>query len=208
MPNAKTVVRTTTVQNSHKEVQLKSVTFSELWNNYAHGNPYADPNGQYQNQCAIRMSVTLHNVGIEMKSFSQKRVRPMPGKPTLGRLMLNGKSTATRAYEFAEWLKLRPIAGLPAPENVTGPDWESRVRNRTGIIFFFGYWQQQGDAADDFSGGHIDLWNGSRLPVSSTRGIFASIGRRIGISSLQIPLTDLGYSDLAKSKTILFWEIR
>lgn len=86
MPNAKTVVRTTTLQNSHKEVQLKSVTFSELWNNYAHGNPYADPNGQYQNQCAIRMSVTLHNVGIEMKSFSQKRVRPMPGKPTLGRL--------------------------------------------------------------------------------------------------------------------------
>ncbi|BAX60473.1 MULTISPECIES: type VI secretion system amidase effector protein Tae4 [Burkholderia cepacia complex] len=208
MPNEKTAVKTTAVPKSHKEVELRSVTFSELWNNYAHGNPYDDPNGQYQNQCAIRMSVTLHNVGIEMKSFSQKRVRPMPGKPTLGRLLLNGKSTATRAYEFAEWLKLRPMAGLPAPENVTGADWENKVKGRTGIIFFFGYWQQQGDAANDLSGGHIDLWNGSRLPVSSTRGLFASIGRRIGISSLQIPLTDVGYSDLAKSKTILFWEIR
>ncbi|AOJ29756.1 type VI secretion system amidase effector protein Tae4 [Burkholderia seminalis] len=208
MPNPRTTVKTTAVPESHKAVELKSVTFSELWNNYAHGNPYDDPNGQYKNQCAIRMSVTLHKVGIAMKSFSQKRVRPMPGKPTIGRLLIGGKPTATRAYEFAEWLKLRPVAGLSAPENVTGADWESRVRNRTGIIFFFGYWQQQGDAIDDLSGGHIDLWNGTRLPVSSTRGIVASIGRRIGISSLQIPFTDLGYSDLAKSKTILFWEIR
>ena len=49
---------------------------------------------------------------------------------------------------------------------MTGPDWENRVRNRTGIIFFFGYWQQQGDAADDFSGGHIDLERfSSRYPV-------------------------------------------
>lgn len=201
-------MKTTAVPESHKAVELKSVTFSELWNNYAHGNPYDDPNGQYKNQCAIRMSVTLHKVGIAMKSFSQKRVRPMPGKPTIGRLLIGGKPTATRAYEFAEWLKLRAVAGLSAPENVTGADWESRVRNRTGIIFFFGYWQQQGDAIDDLSGGHIDLWNGTRLPVSSTRGIVASIGRRIGISSLQIPFTDLGYSDLAKSKTVLFWEIR
>lgn len=208
MPNGKTAVRTNAVQNSHKDVELKSVTFSELWNNYAHGNPYSDPGGQYKNQCAIRMSVTLHRVGIEMKSFSQKRVRPMPSKPTLGRLLLDGKPTATRAYEFAEWLKLQPIAGLPAPENVTGPDWERKVGGRTGIIFFFGYWRQQGDSGDDLSGGHVDLWNGARLPVASAGGLLASVGRRMGISSLQIPLTDFGYSDLAKSKIILFWEIR
>ncbi|WP_342705516.1 type VI secretion system amidase effector protein Tae4 [Burkholderia arboris] len=197
MPNGKTTVKTTAVPKSHKEVELKSVTFSELWNNYAHGNPYDDPNGHYQNQCAIRMSVTLHNVGIEMKSFSQKRVGPMPGKPTLGRLLINGKSTATRAYEFAEWLKLRPIAGVLAPENITGRDWASKVANRTGIVFFDGYWFQDGDSPDNLSGGHIDLWNGSRLTG------FAS-GIRI---SWNIVIEGF-WSDFRNSKTILFFPVK
>src|SRR5579863_6462 len=111
MPNKKTVVRTNSTPNSIKEVQLKVLTFQELWDNYVTGNPYNDPSGKYKNQCAIRMSATLHRVGIEMRSFSQKLIQPMPGKATLGRIMLDGKPTATRAYELAEWLKLRPIAG-------------------------------------------------------------------------------------------------
>jgi hypothetical protein len=208
MPNKKTVVRTNSTPNSVKEVQLKALTFQDLWDNYVTGNPYKDPNGHYKNQCAIRLSATLHRVGIDMKSFSQKLVKPMPGKDPLGRIMLDGKPAATRAYEFAEWLKLRPIAGLPTPEKVTGSDWESMVKGRTGIIFFFGYWRQEGDSADNLSGGHIDLWNGSRLTVSSGRGLIAVVGRGMGISSAHLPLIDIGYSDLAKSTTILFWEIQ
>src|ERR1700692_1508914 len=104
----KTGVKTNSTPNSIKEVQLKALTFDELWNNYVAGNPYDDPNGQCSNQCAIRMSATFHRVGIEMNSFSQKLVTPMPGKPTLGRIILDRKPTATRAYELAEWLKLRP----------------------------------------------------------------------------------------------------
>lgn len=50
------------------------------------------------------------------------------GQPTIGRIILDGKATATRADELSEWLKLRPFAGLPLPENVTGADWESKVR--------------------------------------------------------------------------------
>jgi hypothetical protein len=67
MPNRKTVVSTNSTPDSIKEVPLKALTFQELWDNYVTGDPYGDPNGQYKNQCAIRMSATFHRVGIEMK---------------------------------------------------------------------------------------------------------------------------------------------
>jgi Type VI secretion system (T6SS), amidase effector protein 4 len=143
MPNRATVVRTNSIPGSIKEVQLKALTFDELWNNYVTGNPYRDPNGQYGNQCAIRMSATFHRLGIGMKSHSKKFVAPMPGKPTLGRIIFDGNPTATRAYESAEWLKLRPLAGLTASQDITGSEWRDKVTGRTGIIFFFGYWQQE-----------------------------------------------------------------
>lgn len=203
MPNKKTVVRTNSMSNSFKEVPLTALTFQELWDNYVTGDPYNDPNGLYKNQCAIRMSATFHAVGVEMKSFSQRVVKPMPGKPSLGRILLDGKATATRAYELAEWLKLKPIAGLPSPEDVTGSDWRNMVDGRTGIIFFYGYWQQDGDSPDSLSGGHIDLWNGSRLTNNGVLGTLETFAR----FSLNMR-TGPGYSDLGKSKQILFWEMK
>jgi hypothetical protein len=120
MPNGKTVVSTNSTPNSVKDVALTALTFQDLWDNYVTGNPYDDPSGQYKNQCAIRMSATFHSVGIEMKSFSQKLVKPMAGKQTLGRILLNGKSTATRARELAETEANRGIA-------------TARGRYRTGL---------------------------------------------------------------------------
>lgn len=203
MPNKPTTVRTNSTPGSIKEVQLKALTFDELWNNYVTGNPYNDPNGQYSNQCAIRMSATFHRVGIEMKAFSQKLVTPMPGKSTLGRIILDGKLTATRAYELAEWLKLCPVAGLSVPQDITGSEWREKLTGRTGIIFFFGYWQQDGDPLDNLSGGHIDLWNGSRLTNNGILGAAENFLR----FTLNRP-TGPGFSDLSKSKQILFWEMR
>ncbi len=122
MPNKPLKIRSNNTPDSVKPVQLKSITFQALWNAYPGKDPYDDPTGQYENQCAIRMSVTFHNIGSDMKSFSQKVVKPMPGKKELGRLILNGKATATPAYELAEWLKLQPFLGLGKPENITGTD--------------------------------------------------------------------------------------
>ncbi|TDN61493.1 type VI secretion system amidase effector protein Tae4 [Paraburkholderia sp. BL10I2N1] len=207
MPNRKTVVRTNPTSNSIKEVSLKVLTFRELWDNYATGDPYNDPNGQYGNQCAIRMSVTFHRVGIEMKSFSQKLVKPAAGRSSVGRLLLDGKPTATRADELAEWLQLRPIAGLPPAENITGPDWASRVKGRTGIIAFSRYWTRDGEKSDDASGGHIDLWNGTRLTISGPIDSFATIGRMLGMNSFFAGYS-FGFSDLRQSKQILFWEVK
>ena len=205
MPNPSTKIRTNDTPKSKQSVLLQTLSFQDLWNAYPKKDPYDDPTGEYENQCAIRMSVTFHSIGSDMKSFSQNVLKPMPGKKTLGRLMLGGKSTATRAYELAEWLKLRPFLGLGKPENITGPDGQTKVKNRTGIIYFFGYWRQDGDSADVLSGGHIDLWNKDTL----TPSVVSFLRFRIGMSRFRNPLTNNNwFSDLASAKEILFWEVK
>lgn len=194
----KAQVRTNTTPGSVCRIDAPAVTFADLWANYVTGDPYADPTGAYKNQCAIRMSATLHRVGIEMKSFSEKVIKPPPGKETIGRILLKGRATATRADEMATWLNLQPFCGLPKrPEDVTGKDWEMKVKGRTGIIFFGEYWSRDGESLDRASGGHIDLWNKDTLTPSST----SFFRFRLGFNSLW-------YSDLRNSKKILFWEIR
>lgn len=188
-------VRTNTTKDSVCNIKIEAITFAQLWNNYVTGNPHNDPD--YHNQCAIRLSATLHRVGVEMKSFSQTIVKPGPGKKSIGRILLNGKATATRADEMASWLELQPFCGLPSkPENITGMDWEKKVRDRTGIIFFGGYWRREGETGQG-SGGHIDLWNGERMTGFGT-------GLR---SRWNIVIPGI-WSDLNAAKTILFFAVK
>jgi len=206
--SGKHTITTNATPGSQICLHIEAITFKQLWDNYVTGDPYDDPTGAYENQCAIRMSATFHRVGIAMKSFSEKLVKPMPGSKTIGRLVLDGKPTATRAYELAEWLKLMPFCGLPAqPENITGADWKSKIKGRTGIIAFEGYWVRSPTEKEP-SGGHIDLWNGRRLTISSGEGLLGVIGRGLGISSAHIPGTTIGYSDLGNATEILFWDVK
>ncbi|MEN7528011.1 type VI secretion system amidase effector protein Tae4 [Cupriavidus sp. DL-D2] len=199
-------VKTTHVPQSKVCLDVEPIRFRDLWKNYVGGAPHANPN--YKNQCAIRLSATLHRVGVPMKSFSEKYVPRMPGKQRLGRDLLQGKPVALRAYEMATWLKQMPFCGLPrAPRNITGPDWKQHVRGRTGIIYFFGYWRQDGDGDNTLTGGHIDLWNGSRLTIPSLAGAVSTLGRWAGLDSFYSDRT-YGYSDLSNSVEILFWDIR
>lgn len=204
-------VKTNTVKDSVCSVKVPPVKFSDLWDNYVKGKPYTpapDDKADYSNQCALRMSATFHKIGIQMKSFSQKTVKPMPGAKSLGRVIMDGNPAAVRAYELGEWLKLYPFCGLPKePQNITGEDWESKVKGRTGIIMFHAYWARDSDSAGQASGGHIDLWNGSMLTISGFWDGLATIGRYLGKESF-LPGTHYGYSDLRKSKLILFWEIK
>jgi hypothetical protein len=195
MPNHRTIVRTNSVPNSIKEIELKAVAFQDLWHAYPSADPYDDP--AYTNQCAIRMSVTFHRVGIAMKSFSSRLIKPLSGQKSIGRVILDGKATATRANELAEWLKLQPFAGVGKAENITGDDWLSKVKGRTGIIMFDGYWTRDGEADSNASGGHIDLWNGEKLTGFGT-------GVRV---SWNIIIPGI-WSDFRKSKTILFFPIK
>lgn len=193
-------VKTNTVKDSVCKIDVPVVKFAELWDNYVTGSPYKPgPNeGDYGNQCALRMSATFHKVGIQMKSFSQKTVKPMPGTKVLGRVLMNKLPAASRAYELGEWLKLQPFCGLPKePETITGKDWESKVRGRTGIIMFHAYWTRDTDSSGQASGGHIDLWNGEKLTG------FGS-GLRVAWN-IVIP----GFwADFRNSKIILFFPIQ
>ncbi|VWD37345.1 hypothetical protein BLA17378_07783 [Burkholderia aenigmatica] len=80
------------------------------------------------------------------------------------------------------------------------------MKGRTGIIQFSRYWSRDGESSDNASGGHIDLWNGSRLTVSSAPDAVATLSRILGYQEF-LPGTHLGWSDLRNSKQILFWEI-
>ncbi|WP_174916237.1 type VI secretion system amidase effector protein Tae4 [Burkholderia lata] len=209
MPNRPITVRANTTPRSVKVVALRAVTFKELWGAYPLGNPYDNP--AYTNQCAIRVSVALHRVGIDMKSFSSKLVRPLGGQSSIGRIMLDGKATATRANELGSWLRHQPFAGLGKSESITGAGWEAKIKGRTGIVMFDGYWTRAGESESNASGGHIDLWNGTRMTMNSVWGAASTIGRYLGISSFRrgaSVLPSLSYSDLGRSNSIWFWEVR
>lgn len=200
-------VKTNTKRGSHAAcsmIGIVPVTFKELWDNYADDKtPPYNVNGKapagFENQCAIRMSVTLHRVGVRMISFSQINVKPEGKAPTLGRILLNGLPTATRANEMAQWLNQRPICGVGPAQNITGADWKDKVKGKTGIIFFGDYWTREGESADAASGGHIDLWNGS----SMTPNWSSTLRFTFGIS--YIPGI---YSNLGNAKRILFFEVK
>ncbi len=197
MPNSKKQIPTNSKADSKVEVQLSAITFAELWAAYPAGTPYVDPKTGdvplgFENQCAIRMSVTLHKVGVEMKSFRGK-----------GQIRLDGKRTAVLASELADWLRLKPFAGIRTPEDITGADWQKKIKGRTGIVAFKNYWRRNGESTGRASGGHIDLWNGSRMTISSAGGVAANVGRFLfGINASYF------YSDLAEATEILFWEIK
>ncbi|EKU84616.1 hypothetical protein ABIB42_002221 [Massilia sp. UYP32] len=194
-------VRTNTRKESVCSVLVKAVEFSTLWASYPDNPPFVDPRtGKpppgYENQCAIKVSVAIHGVGVEMKSFRGAAEK------------VNGLPAALLASQLAAWLKQQPFCGLPtSAENVTGADWQNKIRGRTGIVYFADYWARNGreKASGKPTGDHIDLWNGARLTATGM-SFFSTMGRRLGLDSLGAG-TSWGYSDLGRSSEILFWEI-
>ncbi|MDP9648415.1 T6SS effector amidase Tae4 family protein [Paraburkholderia strydomiana] len=202
MPNRKTLVRTNSTPNSVKEVQLNGVTFAALWSAYPHSDPCTDPSTgkpAFEDECAIRFGTCLANVGITNKSFKGEKCW-FHGHPP---------SHMLRAKEVAEWLQRRPFAGCPVPVPITGTGWQDRVKGKTGVIFFGSYWRRNLKDKDP-TGDHIDLWNVDSLTPSSE----TTLRFTFGINKVWNPLSVLGvgpenlYSNLADSKTILFWEIK
>jgi hypothetical protein len=176
------------------DVQLRVVTFAELWSAYPNETALCkDPatgNAAFSDECAIRMGTCLANVGITNTSFKGARCW-FKGHP---------RAHMLRAEEVAKWLKLQPFAGCPKPSDITGTEWRARAKSKRGIIFFKDYWQRDGEKSP--TGDHIDLWNGESLTAASLRGRLNNFLRfTIGLSSAW-------YSDLGKSREILLWEIK
>jgi hypothetical protein len=172
-----------------------AISFSALWSAYPNTTPYLDsktneaPKG-YENQCAIKVSVALTRVGVKLTTFRGATVQ------------VDGDRAAIRAEELALWLKQGRIPGLPTTvETVTGSNWRNKVAARVGIIYFGDYWLRPGQVKP--TGDHIDLWNGSRLTASGLSGSLVTIAR-FGLGITAGP----GFSDLGKSTSILFWELK
>ena len=175
--------------------ESQHVQFTALWDSYPGDQPYVDPRtGKapegYENQCAIKVSVALHGVRIKLDGFNGAAVT------------INGNKIAIRAQELAAWLKAQRIEGIAAPpQTVTGPDWQAKIKGRTGIVYFADYWTRGNEKVP--SGDHIDLWNGSRLTASGLSGAAVTF-LRFGLGIASLP----GFSDLGKAKTIWFWEVK
>jgi hypothetical protein len=161
----------------------------------ADGRPMARDTGAFDEQ----VRAVGHGVSNGYPSF----IRAADGRTIQGRLDASGTLPRVSHPD-------RRAIGMGKAENITGADWESKVKGRTGIIMFDGYWARSGESAANTSGGHIDLWNKDTLTPSAE----FVLRFRLGITRFRNPLDwAMGregnwYSDLSESKRILFWEVK
>ena len=171
-----------------------SVMFGVLWAAYPSSKPYLDlttgkvPEG-FDNQCAIKISLALLEAGVKLERFKGAVV------------FIKGARIAIRAQELAEWLKIQSVPGIAPAETITGERWESKIRGRTGIVYFADYWTRGNEKLP--TGDHIDLWNGSRMTASGVEGVAVTF-LRFGLGIESGPW----FSSLNKAKTIWFWEVK
>jgi len=171
-----------------------SVSFVKMWAGYPSSHPYVDPKTGddpkgYENQCAIKLSVALHATGVDLGSFKGASVHVAAGK------------AAVRAEELGAWLRFQHFDGMRVPVDVTGADWQDKIKGKHGIVAFENYWTRPGEKTP--TGDHIDLWNGKSLTSSGFEGWAVSFARfTLGMNS------GPGFSDLGKATRITFWEIQ
>lgn len=199
MPNGKNNSKTNNVVGSQKDIPLKKLSFTELWDAYPsdallHINAKTGEN-IFNDSCAINVSAALYLCGIRLRSYRGTKCWACPTPDE------NGKGIhAIRAQELADYLKTRPFADCPKPIELTGESYEEKVSGKTGIIFFQDYWLRDGERTR--SGDHIDLWNENKLAslgwlYTWTRRTFPQLSEDL-----------LSMSDLRKSKVVIFWEIK
>jgi hypothetical protein len=126
--------------------------FINLWNNYPAENAPCD--GGYENQCAIRMSLTL-NAELTIKINKQTYSEP---KCSHGH--------ARGAESLANWL-WRHHLGRPTVFS-EGVKAKAALAGKTGIIFFKDCFTRTGQTAR--TGDHIDLWNKGTTKTYSDPG--------------------------------------
>lgn len=116
--------------------------FVSLWNSYPSENKPCD--GPWENQCAIRMSVTLNAEGtlkVNKNTYSEPKC---------------AHGHARGAESLVNWLSRKARLGAPK-KYANGADAKRALAGKTGIIFFKDCFTRAGSTVQ--TGDHIDLWN-------------------------------------------------
>ncbi len=166
---------------------MKTIKFAQLWDNYPDDSPCSTTD--FKNQCAIKVGTALSKCGVKTTNLVSKNRHCWHHKGSEGHVL--------SAEELAAGLNKFRITGVNSAIEIKGKDFKTKLSGKKGIIFFKDYWMRTVDKPDRPTGDHIDLWNGSRLTDWKT-WIRIQFG-------LVIPEV---WSDLEKSKKILFWEIK
>lgn len=124
-------------------------SFINLWkayNDILEAHPNADPcDGGWDNQCAIRMSIALNgerSIRINKSTYSEPKC---------------AHDHARGAESLANWLWKHHLG---RPTILTGSVADrKKLAQKTGIIFFKDCFARGGEAFEQRSGDHIDVWN-------------------------------------------------
>lgn len=207
MPNKKTVAKTNLIGKSQKMVLLKVITFDELWIAYPsekiEHRDLKTGKDVFSDHCAINVSAALYKNGILMKSFNKTRCWNCPQPDPVSRKGIH----IIRAQELSDYLKTRPFAGCPKPQEYIGKNYLKGVDGKTGIIFFKDYWLRGNEKTP--TGDHKDLWNKSKLAgsgslVSFLRVNFPDVTETFsGVFGAHTRI-----SSLENAKQVLFWEVK
>jgi hypothetical protein len=165
--------------------------FRLLWADYPRGSPdgvlrgigWGDliGNPNYENTCAIRMSICLAAAGQPVRSSQGMKALagPVKGSP------IEVRQDSISRYLEQQW---------GAPLKFNAKEAEGKINGRDGVVSFFGI---NGYNVGGRNGGHIDLIDGT----VSERGLFGYIWSR----SLQYSYGTHGYMD--RSESVWFWEM-
>ncbi len=136
--------------------------FEKLWNNHPTVESRFDDfsckvndKKAFDNQCAIRVGVSLDKSGYDTSTFKGVRCWHK-----------HSPAHILRAEELANWLNgnFSPFKRTEVFDGVKG---FGSLSGKKGIIFFKNYYGQNNQ------GDHIDFWNGSRLTRYSSWFEFA-----------------------------------
>jgi len=199
-PNSRGVMEEEPDDDNNQEPGL-GVSFNNLWNNYpGHHIDHKDPktkNERYKDQCAIELSEALIKSGVDLKGFKGG---------TCENCSLDEKH-ALVAQELANYLLKKKIEGILKPVFLTGENFEAYVFGKTGIIYFQDYWHRTTDQSGKRTGDHIDLWNKNQLgSMNNYLGRRANTWFRLTFPTFSE--NHLSMSDLTKSKSVIFWEVK
>ena len=128
-----------------------SVTFAQLWaahpaNNFVE-SPWCNDAGvpNFENQCAIKMGVTLQRAGVDLSSYPKTKCCWFG----------HAEKHTLRAEELAAWLKNRPEQFGKVER--TRHTSVAAFLGRQGIVMCRNFWGK------GMQGDHLDLWNGSQF---------------------------------------------